>query len=173
MSFSCRTLLPSLVLLLAILNTEADESTCCHPPIPRLFMCCPFYPEDPYLLVCQAISHSSLRPYSKSFTLCPFPDSSLPSGSAYHCLCQCYLHSLYIYLRIITLYCDALFIGLSSHLTGNTVEGLDHVYSFLHSQHLAVCLTLSKCMLNYKEIKLISNYNCRALYNSHIICFIS
>lgn len=45
----------------------------------------------------------------------------------------------------ITLDCDVLFTGLSSHLTESTVEWLDHVYSFLHSQPLVECLTLSKC----------------------------
>lgn len=101
------------------------------------------------LFVCLATSNSSLRPNSKSLTLWHFPDTSLREVelitnniSATYILCT-------FTFAFTTLHCGILFISLS-YLTTSTTEGTDHVNSFLYSQHLAECLILSKCMLDYK-----------------------
>lgn len=120
----------------------------CHSPIPCLCICCSFCLVGSSLLVCLATSNSSLRPI-QSLILWHFPDTSLLWGRTYLYRYQRYLHPVYIYLCI---YHSALWclVYKSVYLTASTTEGLDHVNSFSYSQHLAECLILSKCMLNYK-----------------------
>lgn len=96
-----------------------------------------------------ATSDSSLRPIQSHL---PCDTSQTPACCEVE-LISTYISATYILCTSIfaftTLHCGTLFISLS-YLTASTTEGLDRVNSFSYSQHLAECLILSKCMLDYK-----------------------
>lgn len=129
-------------------------------------MWCSFCLESPSRLACLAVSDSTLRLNSKSLTLWHFPDTSLPSGRGHHYLYKCYLYPLYIYLPLHLSFCTVMPVHRSVLLLD--WESRSYIFLLIYSQYLAECLALRKYMLNYKWTRLISNCNCRILYDSHI-----